>query len=307
MTPQSILESDPIVLSQAQRHRYFDQGYLKLEAYVQGEELLRLQTACRELVSRSAALIESSPYYELADDHTAEQPHPVVMKMVADLSPIIWGYVSGAHLTNLAVDLLGPDVKFRESYINYKKAAVGRNVSWHQDFPFFPTTNRAMVTVLTYFEDVTDDMGPIQNLPGSHQGVLYDHYDENGWIGRLPDEVLADLPLRDAVSLAGPAGSVIAFDNFMVHGSQSNVSRHPRPVMVTGYAAADALPYTATPPSMRSPRTWHQVRGKPASFAHHEPIQVRVPPDWAHQNNIPPDWPERDLITRPGYHPKKER
>ena len=162
-----------------------------------------------------------------------------------------------------------------------------------------------MITVLTYFEEVTEDMGPIQVLPESHQGPLYDHYDEHGWIGRLPDDVVAKLPLKDVVSLAGPAGTVVIFDNFMVHGSEANLSKRSRPVMVTGYAAADALAYTATPPSMRSPRSWQQVRGKPATIAHHESIKVRVPPDWSHQKYIPPDWPERDLVSRPGYHPEK--
>ena len=143
MKQQAILDHAPIVLTQAQRHDYFDQGYLKLDGYVQDAELENIQRGLRELVQASATRTESSPHFELADDHSTKHPHPVVMKMVADLSPVIWDYVSGTHLTNLAVDLLGPDVKFRESYINYKKAEVGRNVSWHQDFPFFrPPTGR---------------------------------------------------------------------------------------------------------------------------------------------------------------------
>ena len=138
MIPQVILDFVPITLSQAQRRHYFEQGYVKLDAYVQGDELETLQNGLRELVTRSAELTESNPHFELADDHTHEQPHPVVMKMVADLSPVIWDYVSGTHLTNVAVDLLGPDVKFRESYINYKKAEVGRNVS---EIEYDPTSH----------------------------------------------------------------------------------------------------------------------------------------------------------------------
>ena len=303
MTPDSILSHTPISLSQNERRQFFDDGYLKLEAFVKNDVLGDLQSATGELVSRSSELSQSNPHYELADDHTIEQPHPVVMKMVADLHPTIWNYVSSPQLTDLAVDLLGPDVKFRESYINFKKAGVGRKASWHQDFPFFPVTNRAMITVLTYLDDVTEEMGPIRLVPGTHRGPLYDHYDENGWIGRLPDDVVAGLTLEHAISLPGPAGTVVVFDNFMVHGSNANRSRQSRPVMVTGYAAADALPYTSTTPSMYSPRTWQLLRGQPAAFAHHEPIKVRVPPDWAHQEYIPPDWPERDLVSRPGYHP----
>ena len=62
-----------------------------------------------------------------------------------------------------------------------------------------------MITVLTYFEEVTEEMGPIRLLADSHRGPLYDHYDKSGWIGRLPDEVVATLPMDQAVSLCGPA------------------------------------------------------------------------------------------------------
>ena len=74
-----------------------------------------------------------------------------------------------------------------------------------------------------------------------HYELADDHVTED------PHPVLEDLPLDDAPALSGPAGTVVVFDNFMVHGSQANTSRRPRPVMVTGYAAADAFPYTATP------------------------------------------------------------
>ena len=193
--------------------------------------------------------------------------------------------------------LVGAGVWIKTYWNKIYLEKANQQMSWHQDFPFFPTTNRAMITVLTYFEDVTDDMGPIELLLGSHRGPIFDHYDETGWIGRLPDAVLSTLSMDETVSLPGPAGTVVVFDNFMVHGSKANRTPHPRPVMVTGYAAADAMPYTATPPSMQSPKTWQLLRGKAAEFAHHEPIKVRVPPDWDHQHYVPPDWPERDLIS----------
>ena len=138
MTPEAILNHPPSTLSNEQRLHYFDRGYLKLDAYVQGEELAGLQAAVRELVSRSGSLSESNPHYELADEHSAENPHPVVFKMVADLHPDIWTYVSGAHLTDVAVDLLGPDVKFRESYINFKEGRGWQKRELAPRLPVFP-------------------------------------------------------------------------------------------------------------------------------------------------------------------------
>jgi hypothetical protein len=78
----------------------------------------------------------------------------------------------------------------------------------------------------------------------------------------------------------------------MLLGSAPNTTPRNRPVLVIGYAAADAFAYTATPPSMYSKRTWQIVRGRPAPAAHFEVVPCRVPPDWSLNAYIPPDWPE---------------
>jgi hypothetical protein len=150
-----------------------------------------------------------------------------------------------------------------------------------------------MITALTYLEDVTPEMGPIEVVPGSHRGAIYDHYDGEGrWSGRLTDEDYERAVENRARPQAGPAGTVVVFDSCMLHGSAPNTTPRDRPVLVIGYAAADAFPYTATPPSMYSKRTWQIVRGRPAPAAHFETVHCRVPPDWSLNAYIPPDWPE---------------
>ena len=47
MTPEAILNHPPSTLSYEQRLHYFDRGYLKLDAYVQGEELEGEEPVCK--------------------------------------------------------------------------------------------------------------------------------------------------------------------------------------------------------------------------------------------------------------------
>ncbi len=298
MTPEEILSRPASFLTEEQRAAFFEDGYLCLEGVIAGEALSSIQSALADLVEKSRAFTETSLDCMLAPGHTAESPRLIQLRRVVDTHPAFWDYASRGTLVDVAADLVGPDVRFREAYINCKWAGTGKEVSWHQDFPFFPLTNRAMITTLTYFEDVTPEMGPIMVVPGSHRGVLYDHYDDDGkWLGRLREDDLAHAGLESAVELAGPAGTVAIFDASSVHGSRANHSPRGRPALVTGYAAADAYPYMSTPPPMKTRWTWDIVRGQPAPVAHLAGEHVRVPPDWGRTGYISPDWPEKNEET----------
>ncbi len=298
MTPEEILSHPASILTEEQRAAFFEDGYLCFEGLIAGAALTSIQAAMADLVEESRALIETSLEFMLAPGHSAAVPRLIQLRRVVETHPGFWNFASRGTLVDVAVDLLGPDVRFREAYINCKWARIGGAVSWHQDFPFFPVTNRAMITTLTYLEDVTPEMGPIMVVPGSHRGVLYDHYDDDGkWIGRLRHEDLARAGLESAVALAGPAGTVTIFDASSVHGSLANLTDRGRPALVTGYAAADAYPYMSTPPPMETRWVWDIVRGRPAPVAHLAGERIRVPPDWGRIGYMSPDWPEKDEET----------
>ncbi|MFO0995562.1 MAG: phytanoyl-CoA dioxygenase family protein [Alphaproteobacteria bacterium] len=294
MTPDDILSHPSRILTDAQRRSFFRDGYLTLPGWVERSMLGRLQTALGEILELCRERPATDEDFTLAPGHAPATPRLVTARRVHDLHPTFWDYAARSALADLGSDLVGPDVKFREAYINFKRATEGEEVSWHQDFPFFPLTNRAMITTLTYLDDVTPEMGPIEVVPGSHRGAVYDHYDRDGrWSGRLSDADYEQAVRSRALPQAGPAGTVVIFDSCTLHGSAPNTTRRDRPVLVIGFAAADAFPYTATPPSMYSKRTWQIVRGRPASAAHFEAVRCRVPPDWSHNAYIPPDWPEK--------------
>ena len=298
MTPDQVLSHPPDILTSRQRESFFAEGYLCLPEFVPRALLIRLEAASDAAVERTRSLVASNMDFSLDPDHTPEIPRPSRLYRASDEDPSFWEYASSPPLVDLAADLVGPDVRYREAYVNYKCARSAMTVHWHQDLAFFPHTNRSVITTITYTEDVTPEMGPLMVVPESHSGEVFDHYDGSGeFKGRICEADLARLPLERALSLPGPAGTVIVIDGSMVHGSDLNRSDSLRPVLIIGYSAADAFPYTEMSPQHSDRHIWQIVRGRRPLYAHHEPIRVKVPPVWTKEDFEPIFDMQRDLVN----------
>ena len=280
MTPEQILSIPAKVLNQKQRESYFRDGYLLLERLIDGDMLQRLQTVTAGMVEKTRFLTKSDAVWDLEPGHTTEEPRLRRLSSPNDHDPIYWGYASNSLMTEVVSDLVGPDVKFHHSKLNFKWAKGGEEVKWHQDISFWPHTNYTPCTVGTYLNDCGLEQGPLGVITGSHEGPLYNQYDESGeWVGCLSDEDNAALDLSKAVYLDGPAGSVTIHNCRTVHGSKSNVSAEARPLLLNVYSSADSFPYTHNPLYSKYDQTI--VRGKPARLAHHDPRPCPLPPDWS--------------------------
>ena len=287
MNPDQILRHAPQALDDSQRRDYFEQGYLYLESFLPVATLATLQSAYRELIERYRHRSQSDDDVLIEADHSADNPRFKRINRATDQHQTMWAYAANSVMTDVVSDLVGPAVRIRESYINCKSPQGGEHIDWHQDFPFFPHTNKALLTVLTFLEDVSNDMGPIRLLPGSHKDTIYDHYDAEGrWAGKLADKDVASLDLDKTVSLCGPAGTVVIFDCCVVHGSAPNRGSRARPLLLTGFSAADAFCYTTLPSNMRATQALSIVRGEIPTHAHHDPVSVKLPPDWGRERYI---------------------
>lgn len=282
MTPEQILSVPARVLDQRQRERYFDEGYLLLERIVPDEWLTRLRAATDELIERSRAVRTSDAVYDLEPDHTAESPRLRRVSSPVDQHPAYWDYLIHSKIGDIVADLVGPDVKYHQSKLNFKWAKGGQEVKWHYDIPFWPHTNYSPLTVGTYLYDCEMDQGPVGFVPGSHRWPMPTQYDEAGrWTGCLSDREVARTDLSRAHYMVGPAGSVTIHNCRTLHGSPVNSSDKGRPLLLYVLSSADAFPYTANP--IRSARyDGAIIRGKAARYAHIDPEACEVPPDWSH-------------------------
>ncbi len=279
MTPEQVLANAPKVLSQKQREAYFTDGYLLLERIIPDGWIERLRATTTAMVDESRQISKSDKKWDLDAGHTAENPRLRRLSCPNDHHSEYWAYASESLLPDIVSDLVGPDVKFHHSKLNFKWAKGGEEVKWHQDIQFWPHTNYSPLTVGTYMYDCGPDQGPLMVMQGSHDGELYDQYNAKGdWTGCLNPEDEAKLDQSKVRVLDGPAGSITIHNCRMLHASKPNRSDLGRPLLLNVYSSADAMPYTENPLYSRYDQAI--VRGKRARWAHHDPRPCLLPPDW---------------------------
>jgi ectoine hydroxylase-related dioxygenase (phytanoyl-CoA dioxygenase family) len=264
------------VLSDAQRAHYQERGWVAAEGVVDATWLGRLRAVTATFVDQSRALTESNVIFDLDAGHSATEPRLRRLSSPTDLHDTYWEFASNGPIVDVVVDLLGADVKFHHSKLNFKAPRGGEEVKWHQDIQFWPHTNYDLLTIGVFLEDVEPGMGEVGFVSGSHDGPLYDLYDGDTWIGALADADVAAAGVDAAEYPVGPAGTVTVHNCRTVHGSAPNRSDRARPLLLQTYAAADAFSYTDL--VKRSPHGEALVRGRPARWARHDPRPCLMPP-----------------------------
>ncbi len=269
------------VLTPAQRDFYEENGYLHLDGFIGQDWLDRLHEVTGRFIERSRSMSASDQLFDLEPDHRADSPRLRRITHPVEHDPVYEEFGLRGPIVDIAEDLLGPDVKFHHSKLNFKWARGGEEVKWHQDIQFWPHSNYSPLTIGVYLDDVDDEMGPMGVIPGSHRGEIFDLYGADGnWTGAIDDADIGRVPLDEVVWLKGPKGSVTVHNCRMVHGSQPNNASRSRPLLLHTYAAADALTFQGSiVDNIRLSNT--VVRGKPARWVRFDPEPCLIPPDWS--------------------------
>lgn len=282
MTPADILSHPGHALTEAQRRQYFERGFLAIPNAIPMDWIERLRKLSDEFLDASRQFDTSDEVYDLGPQHSSSKPHVRRLKALVDRHPEFWAFASRSPLTDIAADLVGPDVKFHSSKLNYKWPGSGEVVQWHQDITAWPHTNYSLVTLGVHLDEVTYDEGPLSCVPGSHDGPLYVHRDNQGrWTGAISESALADAGLDRSEDMLGGAGTVIAIHSRVLHASRANLTKHVRALPLFVFASADAFPWMPAPSPTR--KTGKIVRGSPATVVHLDPRPCPVPPNWAEE------------------------
>ena len=138
--------------------------------------------------------------------------------------------------------LLGGSVRFHHCKLNFKlPSKKGGEVSWHQDWAFYPHTNDDLITVGVYLEDCYEENGPLQVIPKSHKQKIFSHHNKSkNFVGKICEKINS----KNKKSLTGKAGTVTFHHVRTVHGSGLNLKNSKRPLMLFGYTNTDAWPLT---------------------------------------------------------------
>ena len=252
------------VLTETQKALYETDGYLLLEGFVDDAWLARLNQATAGFIEQSRGLTESSARILVEPCHTPQAPRLRRIPHTVAAHPDFEAFGLTGPLIDIAEDLLGPDIRFHHSKLNFKWHSGGEAVEWHQDIQFWPHTNYSPLTIGVYLEDVTDDMGPMGIVPGSHKRELFTLADEQGnWTGAINQSDLQRVDLDSVAWLKGPRGSVTVHSSRSIHGSRPNRSERLRPLLLHTYAPADAHPVTGLMDGV--PKANLMVRGQEAA------------------------------------------
>ncbi len=265
------------MLDDAQIREFEREGWTSVPALLDAAWLERVREVTDEFIEVSRTLTESNGLFDLESDHTADEPRLRRLSSPTDLHATYWELASQSIVTDVVCDLLGPNVKFHHSKLNFKAPRGGEEVKWHQDIQFWPHTNYDLCTVGVFLEDVVPGMGEVGFVPGSHHGELYDLYSSDGvWVGALSDADVVRAGVERAQYPTGPAGSITVHHCRTVHGSTVNSSDDPRPLLLMTFAACDA--FSLTDLVKPSPHGEEVIRGEPARWSRHDPRPCLMPP-----------------------------
>jgi ectoine hydroxylase len=287
MKPEDVLLHAPLVLTEVQRTAYFADGFLVLPDYVPEPWLRPLRTATQDMLDRSRSVARSDGVFVLEEGHGPDRPRLHRVTSPQDQHPVFWHFMSDPVMTDLAADVVGPDVKFHHAKLNVKSEQGTRGFKWHQDIPAWPHTDYSPVTIGVYINGCDDAMGPLSFIRGSHLGPLHSQYDEAGaFVVRVRDDVVRAIPAESIVTATGGPGTTVLLNCRTVHGSLENRSDRARPLLLPVYSSADSFAYTPSP--IVSPHMGDIVRGQPARYASFDPRPCELPPDF--RSGYTPPW-----------------
>ncbi|MDE0049305.1 MAG: phytanoyl-CoA dioxygenase family protein [Rhodospirillales bacterium] len=284
MLNEEILAERPRVLTADQRAFYFRHGYLLLERFIGTAWLDRLHAVTESFVEASRTATADDGAFDLAPGHTPARPRLRRVNTPDQRHDAYWEFATGP-VADVAADLVGSNVSFHHSKLNFKWNDGADGVTWHQDIPFYPHSNYSPLTIGLYLADTAMAHGPVAVIDGSHEGPLYDHYDAAGhWAGCLSEADVASLDMAKARYLTAPAGSLTVHNCRTVHGSPPSESDDGRPLLLNAYASADATPYAGLDPPAQSVHGGEIVRGAPVAVPHVDPRPCPMPPRWDGRN-----------------------
>jgi hypothetical protein len=173
------------------------------------------------------------------------------------LEPAFERALRAGWLGALSCDLLAaPAVTVFQDHVISKTPGTLAEVSWHQDFSYWPLTSARGLTVWVALDDADEGNGCLRYLPGSHLGGERAPADFTPGAAQARGTALPPLDLSrvgDVVWVPLAAGEAVVHDPLVVHMSPPNPSSRPRRAWSISLVVDDARWDPAHAPH---PYTW---------------------------------------------------
>ena len=268
-------------LTQDQVADFRENGYLVLHDALTPEQVSALNADIAGWVeeSRSHATafgetMDGRPRFDVEPGHCAESPALRRVSSPVEISDACLEVMRDNRALDAVAQIYGPNIQFNNAKINSKLPGTKTEVKYHQDFLFEPHSNDDLMTVLLFLDDVTMENGPLEVVPGTHKGPLYEHWHGGVFTGAVTDDIEAEMRPR-AVHCTGPVGSACLMHTRLVHGSTANLSASPRTLYIVTYCAEDAQPLVTN--HIPSAYEGEIVRGEKTGRIRSVPYEMAIP------------------------------
>ena len=126
MAPEEVLKSKPQFISRKQQESYFDNGYLLIENAINSQTLSKLKDITAQAIDDSRQVVQSDTTWDLEPEHCSENPRLRRLTSPNDYDDTYWAYASSEAITEILSDLIGPDIKFHHSKLNFNGLAAAK-------------------------------------------------------------------------------------------------------------------------------------------------------------------------------------
>jgi hypothetical protein len=199
-----------MALSDEQRSDFREKGWFHLGPVFDAAELGEIRSEYDGVLQRALEIGEQG-----------KQPFQY-SPLLQLQSPLLCRYATHPALVEVAVDLLGPDVRLYWDQAVSKPPGATSDVPWHQDNGYTPVLPEEYLTVTVALDATSEENGCLWIQPGSHRHGVQAHRPTDmlffrGYDGEDP-----------GVAVTQPEGDVLCFSSLTMHRSGANTSPEPR-------------------------------------------------------------------------------
>jgi len=218
------------LLTKAQIDQYNDQGYLFPFDIFSAEEITEIRAYFfDDLLPKAMAAGWNS--YEITNWHKH-------CRSVYDL-------VTNSRILDYVQDLLGETLILRHSHFFAKLPGDGKRVSWHQDASYWPLTPSKVVSAWLAIDDTDVENGAMQVIPGSHKNAQVAFEKSSKTENNVLNQTVhhPEKHGNDPVSLTLKAGQMSLHSDWILHGSEPNMSTRRRCGLAMRFLSSNVRAY----------------------------------------------------------------
>ncbi|MEM7224900.1 MAG: phytanoyl-CoA dioxygenase family protein [Pseudomonadota bacterium] len=260
---------------------FHDNGFLVIEEAVTPDQLAGLRADFASWIEESRGntaaygeTIDGRPRFDLEPGHSSASPALRRVSSPQEISDAYLNVMRDNRALDMLTEIYGPNIKFNNAKVNSKLPGAATEVKYHQDFLFEPHSNDDLAAVLIFLDDVTEQNGPLEVIPKTHRGPLFDHWHDGVFTGAVSDDIATEMR-QQSVLCTGPAGTACIMHTRLLHGSTANRSALPRTLYIVEYAAEDAVPLIVN--HIPSRFEGEVVRGKATGKVRSTAFEMAIP------------------------------